>query len=115
MATRSRIGILNEDQSITSIYCHWDGYPEGVGATLKEHYSSTPRAMRLQSMGDLSSLMPTIEESTFYGRDRDEDGVEAQRSINQAAFISLAYRSGAQWAYLWDGQEWKSYSVNSQS
>lgn len=113
MATRSRIGILNEDQSITSIYCHWDGYPDCVGATLKEHYSSTPRALRLQSMGDMSSLMPTIEESTFYDRDRNEDGVEAQRSIGQTAYLSLAERSGAEWAYLWDGQEWKTYSISS--
>lgn len=111
MVTRSRIGILNEDQSITSIYCHWDGYPDGVGATLKEHYSSTPRALRLQSMGDMSSLMPTIEESTFYGRDRNEDGVEAQRSISKTAFLSLAEKSGAYWAYLWNGQEWKRFLI----
>jgi len=111
MATRSRIGILNQDQSITSIYCHWDGYPEGVGATLKEHYSSTPRAMRLLSMGDLSALMPTIEESTFYGRDRDEDGVEAKESTDLQAFLAMAKEGWAEWAYLWDGQEWKQYSI----
>ena len=28
MATRSRIGIQLADQSILSVYCHWDGYPE---------------------------------------------------------------------------------------
>lgn len=25
MATRSNIGIVNQDGSITGIYCHWDG------------------------------------------------------------------------------------------
>ncbi len=35
MATRSNIGIVNDNGSVTGIYCHWDGYPEhkrkGVG------------------------------------------------------------------------------------
>ena len=38
MATRSFIGKLNHDGSITVVYCHWDGYPEGVGETLVKHY-----------------------------------------------------------------------------
>lgn len=111
MATRSRIGILNPDLSITSIYCHWDGYPDGVGATLNEHYSSTPRALRLQSMGNLSALMSTIEESTFYGRDWGDDGVGAEISIGKKAFLSLADQSGAEWAYLWDGKAWMKFSI----
>lgn len=31
MATRSRIGIENQDGTVTSVYCHWDGYPENNG------------------------------------------------------------------------------------
>ena len=31
MATRSYIGIENSDNSITFAYCHYDGYPDGVG------------------------------------------------------------------------------------
>ena len=30
MATRGNIAIVNEDGSITSIYVHWDSYPEYV-------------------------------------------------------------------------------------
>lgn len=33
MATRSTYGILNSDKSVTSAYCHFDGYIEGVGYT----------------------------------------------------------------------------------
>ena len=40
MATRSNIGIVNEDDSITAIYCHWDGYPEHNGKILLNHYNN---------------------------------------------------------------------------
>ena len=33
MSTRSNIGIINADGSVTAIYCHNDGYPSGVGKT----------------------------------------------------------------------------------
>ena len=40
MATRSRIGIVLKDDSIRSAYHHWDGYPEWLGVTLREHYNT---------------------------------------------------------------------------
>jgi hypothetical protein len=56
MGTRSRIGIEGEDGTVTSVYCHWDGYPEGVGAELLAHYNSAERAVELMKHGDLSSI-----------------------------------------------------------
>ena len=40
MSTRSRIGILKNNGSIESIYCHLDGYPEWVGKKLYRYYIS---------------------------------------------------------------------------
>lgn len=34
MATRSRIGVELENGIVKSVYCHWDGYPTGVGRDL---------------------------------------------------------------------------------
>ncbi len=34
MATRSRIAIENQDGSVTSVYCHWDGHIETNGVEL---------------------------------------------------------------------------------
>ena len=34
MSTRSYIGKKHNDDTFTAIYCHFDGYPEGVGQTL---------------------------------------------------------------------------------
>lgn len=56
MATRSRIGIEQADGTVKSIYCHWDGYPKGVGKTLVEHYLMRDKVESLIALGDISSL-----------------------------------------------------------
>ena len=70
MATRSFIGKVQQDGSIHGIYCHYDGYPEGVGATLKEHYTTLGEVESLLALGDLSELHPTLEKTVAYHRDR---------------------------------------------
>ena len=63
MATRSTIGIKTEEGTIRAIYCHWDGYPEGVGVGLVENYNSKEQAEQLIALGGFSSLMETLEET----------------------------------------------------
>ena len=57
MGTRSRIGIQLSDDSILSVYCHWDGYPEFNGVKLKEHFNSYEKASEL-----IESLTPEQRE-----------------------------------------------------
>lgn len=61
MATRSRIGIVNEDGTVSSIYCHWDGYVRGVGSTLVNHYTDRDKVKRLIALGSISSLRERVE------------------------------------------------------
>lgn len=56
MSTRCRIGIENKDGTITSIYCHHDGYPEVVGEILANHYKTEEKIRKLLELGDMSSL-----------------------------------------------------------
>ena len=46
MSTRSRIGMINLDGSVSSIYCHFDGYADGSGAiispTEEDYYNLDP-------------------------------------------------------------------------
>jgi hypothetical protein len=56
MATRSRIGIVNEDGTVSSIYCHFDGYVSGVGKKLVENYTNRDKVKELISLGSISSL-----------------------------------------------------------
>ncbi len=85
MATRSTISIEKADGTVKQAYCHWDGYPEDVGRTLKENYQTPEIVEELINLGDMSTLGAIIGtehsfengpsgETTYYGRDRGEDG-----------------------------------------
>ena len=57
MSTRSVIGIMNNDNSVDSVYCHFDGYPEHTGYFLKKFFDTTDKVKNLISNGDISSLV----------------------------------------------------------
>jgi len=78
MATRSRIGVKIGNKKYLSIYCHWDGYPSGVGKLLLEQYDHIDKVMYLMSRGDCSSL----HQNSFYA-DRGETGVDCAEHTNQ--------------------------------
>ena len=54
MGTRSRIGIQLQDDSILSVYHHWDGYPQWLGRILNTHYNTREQAAELIDGGDMS-------------------------------------------------------------
>lgn len=91
MSTNSAIGKMNEDGTVTSIYCHYDGYVRGVGKILKEHYHARSKIDQLLQLGSLSILGPEIGvKHNFnhphdgvmcraYHRDRGEDLQKADK------------------------------------
>ena len=56
MATSSNIGLLNKNGSVTYVYCHSDGYPEGVGSTLAQHWTDPSKIAQLMELGDIAIL-----------------------------------------------------------
>jgi len=57
MSTNSNIAIEDKETKVlTVVYCHWDGYLEGVGAELLEQYNNLGMAEELVKRGDMSSL-----------------------------------------------------------
>jgi hypothetical protein len=63
MATRSTIGIQNDDKTIDYIYCHWDGYPANNGVLLLNNYNTEDKIRELIALGSISSLGNRIEPS----------------------------------------------------
>ena len=134
MSTNSRIGIQDEDGTIRSIYCHWDGYPSANGKTLYEEYQDREKVMALIELGDLSCLYGALvpEEGVVhsfwspadgvcvaYHRDRQDDYRnprldESIEEFKERGFSSYGYvyTSGNQWIlYTEDGtsctlEEW---------
>jgi hypothetical protein len=127
MATRSTIGVLNSDGSVTGVYCHWDGYPEYNGKLLMENYNTEAQVRELVELGSISSLGRQIGEkhpfskfeegvdialyelseqegwTTFYGRDRGEPDANAATFDNVEQFVS---EFGEEYNYLFINGTW---------
>ena len=127
MATRSRIGLMLEDGTIKHSYCHFDGYPTGVGHTLVGHYSDIDKVKELLSFGDMSFVSPKVnpdgihnfnspekDVTVFYGRDRGETGVDSV-TTSMDEYLSVKYSSCIDYQYLFSGGQWWVYDNNDKS
>lgn len=76
MATRCNIGIKDEN-GIDYIYCHFDGYFAYTGEMLLTHWQDVENIRKLINLGDIRSLMPTLEEiESYHSRSEDWDDVK---------------------------------------
>ena len=124
MATRSNIAIVNQDGSITGIYCHWDGYPEYVGKMLLNHYNNVGIVNELMDLGDLSQLCEKLysdnNSHTFdkpqkgvcvaYGRDRGDTGTDSRTFEDLGEYEHFG--SGVDYQYLFEDGKWMYRNVN---
>jgi len=120
MATRARIGLKLEDGSIISAYHHWDGYPEWLGVTLKEHYNKKEDIAKLIDGGNMSScysdnqydeekqeFVKNDPKPEYYGG--DDERPRLSRNFTQFAFDS---KSGEEYLYLFVDNEWNGFSLD---
>lgn len=127
MGTRSNIGIVNLDNSIDAIYCHWDGFLSYNGKILLQHYTSTDIVNQLMDLGDLSSLNEKLypddsKPHTFqnaqddvcvaYGRERSESDVDCKTFINIDEFEKYAIGTDAEYQYLFNSGKWTYREIN---
>ena len=127
MGTRSLIAVVHGNNYKT-VYCHWDGYLSHNGRILQEHYDS-PKANNLVALGNISSLTPNIGEkhpfsqfdtdmpakefeekygnmTTFYGRDREEEGQEFITHTSKESLIEHFNESWCEFAYIMQDGVW---------
>jgi hypothetical protein len=100
MATRSRIALETESGIVKSIYCHFDGYINGVGKTLYNHYDRE-KLEKLIELGDISSLGESTENTVAYCRDRGED-FHSTDYLNIEGLFENCFRSGEEYTYYLD-------------
>jgi hypothetical protein len=104
MATRARIGIQLTDESVLSVYHHWDGYPEWLGRILKTHYNSKELAAELIDGGDMSVAWNDSNEPEYYSA-RGED-CPPRLDANKYDYLA----DGEEYAYLFVNNEWVCYN-----
>jgi hypothetical protein len=97
MSTRSRIAIENQDGTVQSIYCHFDGYIDGVGTKLFNHYDRE-KLKSLIELGDISSLGESTENTVAYARDRGED-LHSTGYLCVEGLFENGFNSGEEYVY----------------
>jgi len=115
MATRSFIAkydyILDE---YTAIYCHWDGYPSGVGATLRDHYNASGQVDTLLTYGDISSL----REDTNATKAESYQVVQGDTNATAVTFkyfsqmVEHYRRINCEYGYVWNQGLWECYELD---
>ena len=68
MSTTASIAMLTKSNGVKYSTVHLDGYLDGVGKILVDHYSDFTKAEKLINLGDLSSLGTTYETSDVIKR-----------------------------------------------
>lgn len=89
------------------IYCHWDGYPEGVGAALAEHFKTHEDTLNLILGGDISSLYGNkVQHYLIFRGDESDIKYSAPRQYNEEPEVEQ------EWLYLFKDGQWlcKHYS-----
>ena len=116
MGTRSRIGIQLQDDSILSVYHHWDGYPEWLGKTLKAQYNTKEKVAELIDGGDMSTCwadeiwgkkLPKGEYAPEYYSARGED-CPPRYDETREQFLS----DGEEYSYIFTSAGWVCYDMN---
>lgn len=108
MSTRCRIGILNEDKTVTSIACHWDGMPDLAGETLHRFWDDQGKVESLVEGGDISELGDGLDETSYHLNEGDEGTPSVTHSVNEWP------ESGQEWEYLFNPRGEGSWSVRSE-
>lgn len=104
MSTRSYI-FVEKNCKLRGIYCHRDGYPDGVGDTLREFYNTQEAAESLIELGDISSLDADLDKTVAYHRDLGAE-LRIHEFDNLKTFESLIKDSWAAYYYLFFRGEW---------
>lgn len=110
MSTRSFICKYDTDKkAYRAIYCHFDGYVEGVGAMLDSNYDTESKVDALLDLGDISSLEPTVEETR-------KNAYKNSKPRYLAHIDEEVLNSDIEFVYLYISKGlWQVYKVNSQS
>ncbi|ECI5353051.1 post-segregation killing protein PndC [Salmonella enterica subsp. enterica] len=122
MSTRSSITVKTTDGKFRTIYCHFDGYPSGVGKTLAQHYDTQEKAETLLAGGDISFLEANCDKpeghtfetpvegyTVYYGRDRGETGTGPRTYYS---FYEVIKKESQEFNYFLDGGQWVYFTRN---
>jgi len=108
MATRALIGYLNDDNTITTTYNHYDGYPENLGVALDKHYNTDAKAKEIANMGYISYIDP--ETGDIEANNSDRPSTIGDDDLTSSLQFFKKEAEGVEYVYLFapsiTGGEW---------
>jgi len=122
--TRSQVGKIDKNGKITSVYVHYDGYPDHMVPMIKNYdKNGVDQLVKLgksgisyldKKIGKKQNFNQPVKGTTlFYGRDRGENNDMTTTWTNAADikgyFKEVANDSGAEYVYLYDERDGKWY------
>jgi len=121
MGTRSRIGIQLKDDSILSVYCHYDGYPEFNGRVLRDEYDTVEKVKELIDGGDMSCVWTNAgwnnetlpKMGPLYYTMRNESLESNAPRYDESIFDFLDKKNNEEYAYIWTvNNKWVCMKMN---
>ena len=119
MATRGRIGIQLADDSILSVYHHWDSYPQWLGRILNTHYNTKTKVAQLIDGGDMSCCWTDEKFRTEEGvENKDEYGPQYYSERGEDCpprydnNLEEFFSDGEEYAYIFRNNEWVAYDMH---
>ena len=104
MATRSVIGYMQADGSFIGCYCHYDGYPSGVGSNLLKMHAEDIRTMVTAGIirGGIRAInSPSLEDVEYFNETWPEakrtqlpGGEEYDYILDTDGYLTCTDRSG---------------------
>ena len=108
MSTRSRIGIELKNDSVLSVYHHWDGYPEWLGRILRTHYNTRQQVAELIDGGDMSSCWNDNKEPEYYSA----RGENCPPRLDADLCEYLLPDNSEEYAYVFRNGKWVCYNMH---
>jgi len=100
--TRGQFGKIDKKGNITSIYTHYDSYPENMLPIIKKSFKNPKAVDAVIAKGDCSGLEDSIDKMNFYG---DKNAMTPSKGsiANVSKYLrDVATNSSAEFVYLWD-------------
>jgi len=97
--TRGQFGKIDNRGNITSVYTHYDSYPENMLPIIKKSFKGGKNVDTVLSKGANSGLDSDISKINFYG----DGSVATNGNIKKIdLYLSSVSDDGAEYVYLWD-------------
>jgi hypothetical protein len=106
MGTRSYIFTETQNDNFLGSYCHWDGYPEGVGVRLLNNYTNQDQVNEVCNLGGFSTLQDTVVE-TAKSQYNDQPVAEVNNGKD-----ALEYGDMVDYIYVYEDNNWWFYETS---